>query len=193
MTTNRTRRWFAGAATILAAALGGAAVAPTPAHAAWSWTLTDGFENNPNGRWTRNFHGAGTAANYDTAGLYARTGFINAWMTAGASDTFVTTRRDVTLQLSGPSRCGASVYLSSAPGAAVNLEIIDPATWDYVSLRTVVVTGDGYHRYEFNNWEPRTSTVILRMALLGDLDYLTTPGPHLRLEDVEVGCSKQPT
>jgi hypothetical protein len=168
-------------------------LALAPAHAAWDWSITDGFENNPNGRWTRNFHGAGTAANYDTAGLRARTGFINAWMTAGASNTYVTIRRNVTLQLSGPSRCGASVYLSSVPGAAVNLEIIDPATWDYASLRTVLVEGNGYQRHEFNAWEPRTSTVILRISLLGDLDYLTIPGPHLRIDDVELGCSELPS
>jgi hypothetical protein len=147
------------------------------------WQLNDGFENNPLGRWS--FSGAGNHfGNFDGTNGVPRSGLEYADLTQWDVG-WSAVGRNVHLH-SAPATCGASVWiLTSSVSSNVNLEIIDPATWTYISVKQVTVPRNNFawQNFTFNTWTVGKQDVVLRIALLG-------PGSVrvIKVDDLVVQC-----
>jgi len=137
------------------------------------WPVTDSFENNPRNRWS--FWLTGDAEGYLISSS-PRTGGIMAILRPDRD--WASIQRTVTLDPSGGARtCGASVYVGKRGLAStISLEVIDAATWTYISNTTAVAPSLPYGSYEvvnFANFAHRTSAMVFRIGMedeTGDLD-----------------------
>ena len=143
-------------------ALVAAVAAPAQAH--WLVT-TDGFEGT-GGSWT--FQRSGTGSGFvERNSPYAREGVNNGALLATTG--WSATGRSFYLSNGISIRCNAWIYVQT-PGATLNIEIIDPATWNYIALNTVTVpsTGSGYTLVSVGPWLADIKLVHFRVALLAN-------------------------
>lgn len=130
--------------------------------------LTDGFESNRD-NWSFDGEGNNSTATFFQNSALARTGTYSAFLwTMGNSWRSV--GRLVTITgwtKANRGTCSLGFYLRSDVdfGADVNIEVIDPVTWTYVSLyRTAVF---GHHAYELQstqNWSAKRNQVFVRVS-----------------------------
>ena len=181
------RKAIRAAAVVITMTVGTIVGTAGVAHADY-WALSDGFELNPTTTWTLETYGQ-SAGGFELNAGTARSGRNNAWLRATTS--FSAYGRNVRIT---PARyrpdCSASVYIQSPGGAALNFEIIDPATWNYIRLTSVTPasTGSGWTLVSSGVWHPGVEggeNVVVRVALLGD-GY---SNDWIRIDDLQVSCS----
>lgn len=66
----------------------------------------------------------------------------------------------------------------------VNFEIINPSTWNYLSLKTVTLTGSGYTLATVPSWRGGPNTVYVRVSLLGGGAFSS-----IRVDDLVLQCT----
>lgn len=175
-----------------------------PARAA-IWQLTDDLETSPESRWT--FGGTGGSGSFTTyLGELAHSGVTHAQLRSqsGTTRTWYSVARTVRVTpfaagrtLSCTARIWIRGYRNSCPGSAPfcqgvfrgghgNFEIIDPATWNYVSLKPFSVSpGSGYIAFTTSDWNPPSQNVMVRVALGSDMDESLT---HVVVDDLGISC-----
>lgn len=151
----------------------------TPAHAQQFIEMNDGFEDVFG---NRVFVDSGDGDGYvEGDSPHPRTGDNNGALLADSGWSGV--RRSVGLH-SGNVNCNAWAYIQT-PGATVNVEIIDPATWNYIAFEQHVLgsTGTGYTQVGVGPWDGEIKNVVFRIALLSDGDP-----EWVRVDDMGLQC-----
>jgi hypothetical protein len=164
----------------LTLALGLTAAVAAPAHAQQFIMVQDGFEAS-SGFWKFQKSGVGNGGIETDVG-YAREGRRNGWLTVESGWSSV--GRPATLRNGTSIRCSAWIYVQT-PGATLNVEIIDPATWNYIALEThtVASTGSGYTLLDVGPWRADIKQVQFRVAVLAG-----GTSSWVRLDDMGVQC-----
>ncbi len=161
-TLGRARRLL----VVLAVTAGLTAAVAAPAQANWI-VANDGFEGpNGGGFWT--FQRSGTGSGFiEFNSAFARDGVNNGALTVQSGWSAV--GRPVTLTNGVSIRCRAWIYVQT-PGATLNIEIIDPNTFNYIALKTVTLgsTGSGYTLVDVGPWLADIKRVQFRVALLAN-------------------------
>jgi hypothetical protein len=172
MVGTRLRRALAVVA--VTAAMTAAVAAPAQAQTV---VVQDGFEGTGSA-WTFQRSGSGSGfIEFNSA--YPRDGLNNGALLVDSGWSAV--GRSVNLTNGISIRCNAWIYVQT-PGATLNIEIIDPATWNYIALNTVTVgaTGTGYKLVDVGPWLADIKRVHFRVAL-------TTNG-WVRLDSMGAQC-----
>ena len=194
------RRWTARALVACLVAAGTVVGVTSPAQAAL-WQLSDGFEGDPASRWscwhTEEHWGnqCGFVIGHSDwpADIRPRTGENRGSLSvaSGWSDMGRSVR--LTPFLSGRTlNCAAAMYVKHHAGTNNNvsgqLEVIDVATWTYVSIKPFTLTNADigqWRKIVTANWIPPRRDVFVRIGLIGDSDpYLDT----VQLDDAVVQC-----
>jgi hypothetical protein len=157
------------AAASLVLGIGGAA------QAAQTWNHTDGFDSAPQGTWsfvgTGGFH-----LNQGTAFTPAN----NAWVSATSGWSSV--GKNLTLPATGGGwiKCDSTIFVRAPSGARVNLEIINPADWNYVALLQATLSpSTSYQPLVINDWNGGSGRVFIRVALIGEGTTKTIRVDHM--------------
>lgn len=180
MRFTRFARFAVAAAATTAVTL---AVAAGPAHADL-WQHSDGFEGDPAAVWEFHRVGAGSGTFELSAGT-ARTGLNNAHLTTSAGGwSAVGKLLTVRPRTAGhATTCGGGFHIRALNGAAVlNVEVIDPASWTYLALRTVRVTDGTWRLHNVATYQNGPTQVFMRVALAGG------SGP-VRVDDMVFQCT----
>jgi hypothetical protein len=154
----------------------------TPAQAD-IWQHNDGFEGNPAAVWTLFNSGVGSGSFEIGAGT-ARTGSNNAIIFAqdGWSSVGKTVR--VTPRQVNMTTCILAFQLAPVGVSMVNVEVINPADWTYLAVRTVRLTNAGYRLVTTPTWVGGPVNVFVRVSMLAGRGF----GP-VRVDDMIVQCS----
>jgi hypothetical protein len=159
----------------------GVIVVDTGAAQASLWQLTDGFDYQPASTWSIQTAGSG-GGGFDINAGTARSAPNNAYL--WSQTQFSGVGRSVTLRNNSTrTNCGAGVYVNGLSGAKVNFEVIEPASWTYLSLRSVTLTGGGYTQITVPPWSGGPNTVFVRISLLGAGSFNS-----IRVDDLTVQC-----
>lgn len=179
------RVWQAAAVATVSAMV--ATIGASPAHAE-AWPINDGFENNPSSRWEPFYTGQAFTTYYfgtgrERSGLYAGA--------VGAIDGWATISRVVTLNGStGYRTCGASIYgWALDANTTIDLEVIDEATWTYVSYRQAGVrysATENYQLVDFANFPHTTARLVVRIGLQNSEGV----NKRVLLDDFELWCTR---
>jgi len=153
-----------------------------PAHAA-NGTLFDDLEGADAATvWESSSGGCCFTANSDSeVHSPSHYGFIPPIMYA---NTFTFLGRSVHLPavLSSNTRCRASIWINPVYTPILNVEVINPTDWTYISLRQVTpAAGSGWQRVILPLWTAYTLDVYFRVS------NLTWQGSAL-IDDLQVTC-----
>lgn len=150
-----------GVATLMMG-MGAARMQATP------WVLNDNLETNLTSTWQLGHAGSG-GGQFETAGFYSRSGSNDAYVYVTTG--FSSVGRTVILApyFSGRTLYTiASIYLRPyGTNVKVNFEVIDPATWTYIALKTVTLAN--VHSYQLVTTDmfiPYRSDVYVRVSVL---------------------------
>ncbi|MEU1586977.1 hypothetical protein [Micromonospora sp. NPDC005710] len=182
MRTALTRAARLSAAAVLATTVA-LTVAVGPAQADL-WQHTDGFEGSPAAVWEFHRSGAGSGA-YELGAGTARSGSNNAILTTSAGGwSGVGKLLTVRPRTAGHSTtCGGGFFVRAVSGPAVlNVEVIDPASWTYLALRTVRITDTVWRRHDVASYANGPSQVFVRVSLLGG-------SGAVRVDDMAFQCT----
>jgi hypothetical protein len=157
-------RTLFSAAFLLALLFGGASV---PAANAGGIIAEDDFDPYPELNWTFEHNASSGAGGFEyiNQGEYSSPG--NAWLTAtngwSAMRHYLTIPSDAWPYKS----CTAYVDIKSAVNnsVTVNLEVIDPSTWQYIAFKQVTMLKGGY-RHVAVTWMSALDKVQVRFSLL---------------------------
>ncbi|MBM7075142.1 hypothetical protein [Micromonospora humida] len=158
-------------------------VAVSPAQADL-WQHTDGFESSPAAVWEFHRSGAGSGA-FELGAGKAHSGANNAILTTSAGGwSGVGKLLTVRPRTAGHNTtCGGGFFVQAVSGPAVlNVEVIDPASWTYLALRTVRITDTVWRRHDVASYANGPSQVFVRVSLLGG------SGP-VRVDDMAFQCT----
>lgn len=146
------------------------------------WQLNDGFDFQPASTWsvgTAGTGGGGFDLNVGTARSAPNDAFL--W----SQTQFSSVGRSVTLRNNSTRiACGAGVYVQGLSGARVNFEVINPATFTYLALQSVTLSGGGYTQIIVPAWSGGPNTVLVRVSLLGSGGFNS-----IRIDDLVVQCT----
>lgn len=153
--------------------------------------LSDGFENNPSNRWRFTVTSTNGAFGFLTDRGGQRSGRVNAAL-YGGTNGFVAVGRQVQIDSPGAnSNCFGDIWVDPVAGSnvTVNLEVIDPVTFQYISpVNTVTFSNNpGYTQLSFNGFAWRAAAVLFRVAVMGNG---TDPGVYL--DDMTLRCIRAP-
>jgi hypothetical protein len=178
-------RWWRRFAAIVGMSLALVVATGAPAHAA-NGSLSDDFEAADAGKVWQSEDGMYNMvpANPDSHSP-SHTGYLN-WTRL---ESWTSLGRAVHLPaVPGPgTRCKASIWIETLPFAPtddleVNVEVINPTDWTYISLRTVTLAaGSGWQQISVPFWTPYTLDVYFRIS------NLTGRGSAL-FDDLRVTC-----
>jgi hypothetical protein len=144
--------------------------------------LTDGFDRNPTSTWHIEKYGVSGGGFYINAGT-ARSAPNNAYL--WSQTEFSSVGRYVTLRNNSyRDQCAAGIYIQGMTGAKVNVEVIDPDRWVYISLKTATINSSGYTKVVVPRWEGGPNTVYFRVSLLGGSGF-----SMVRIDDLVVQCA----
>ena len=184
-------RALMAAAIVLAAVL-----VPAGPASAGIWQLSDGFEpaSNPAARWTFTDQGDCDTPYFQSAGVASpRTGTGMAGLRVSNTGGWCAISRTISLTPvpAHPGvRCTAGVWLDLRNAAATfNLEVINPADWTYIALKTVPVdqTVNPSWRLHTVSWTAQRSDVVLRLTVAKAFNHKFAP--LAELDDVVVQCA----
>lgn len=157
------------------------------------WSMKDDLNSSPQSRWSYWINGSGSGGFTTWINGIGPSGFgtpgTNTWGWATKNDTngWSEIGRDVTTNAmgSGP-HCEGSVWLKASAltgPSTVNIEVINPTDWTYLSLRQVSVSGNHFQRFDIGPWYPNPKTVRFRVSLLGSGSYR-----YLGVDDLAITC-----
>jgi hypothetical protein len=163
----------------------------TPSHpsadraAGGQWS--DGFESNPSATWS--FSGEGdssgrfaTAAPHSGSTYASISEWYPGWSSVGRSVR-------ITPATVHTPKCGLSAWMATtAYRPRVNVEVIDPATWTYIALYQVTLSGQGYKNYAVGSWRATKADVFLRFSVLAN-DPNAPAFANAQIDDVVISCS----
>lgn len=184
----RASRRARSAAVILASMAIILTLIPATAYASTTWTLNDSIEPATQNLWS----GDGVNGWGQIEYLFPRTGQQHGEVDAGYGG-FGSFGRPVNLGIAS-GNCSATIYLDAdvlhSP-TTFNIEIIAPATWTYIALRTVNVarhaTSSGLDYQPVTiSWPIHQTNVYFRISVLG-----TAPGDVVfaDLDDLHMSCT----
>jgi hypothetical protein len=173
---------FIAAVTAFSAAM---YVLPSAYAARTGFVVFDGFEDNPAASWS--FAGDGT--HYGDFGHdlgSPHSGSQLAWLNVFGPG-WSSVGREVQIDTSAytPSTCSASFYLLSVTDSLVNVEVIDPSTWTYVTVQQVQA-GPDWASYSSGWWTPGATDVFVRVSVLGTGGGDTED--RVMVDDMQVRC-----
>ena len=174
----------------LAAAASLFGAAPAQAGVPFTWALYDGMDTSAaNQTWTFERDGSGAGGFSSSSSRSApRNGYL-----AKDGQGFSSVGRTVTPTWSYLHLrfCSVEVYVDPGSGAnRINLELINPSTWSYISLREITVNpSQGYTRYSFGDWVNGPVSAFVRVSLLGNNGG---PVAFARVDDLSVNCVYEP-
>jgi hypothetical protein len=159
-----------------------------------AWPIGDSFENSPHTRWS-DFAIGPSGAHFTSGDHLVRTGTLAVMLQARLG--WASMERWITLDPSAGVRvCGASVFAfalgsgGTSGTATVNLEVIDAATWTYVSFATVEVvkstTFDAWTLFNFSNFLHTSNTIVIRVGVDNPSQQLE----QVLLDDFSLWCSR---
>lgn len=173
-------------------------------NAAAYFLLTDSFEDNPAGRWVIKsspyipFSTRGESyANHGEFAISsaARTGSNYIYMTAGNDPAWWSAVRTKINIPENTTTCFLRFYVKPwyRTRNDIRLEVIDPATWTYISYKDITIEDDNHEAYKFvqsDAWSAFPKTVYVRILLWGGT-YI--PGfefysPTIGVDDMTVFC-----
>ncbi|MBN2528974.1 MAG: hypothetical protein JXR76_21475 [Deltaproteobacteria bacterium] len=146
------------------------------------WQLSDGFDSNPSDTWyfeTYGVSGAGFDINAGTARSAPNNAYLWSQTNFSAVGRYVTLRNN-----SYRDQCAAGIHIQGMAGAKVNVEIIDPKKWVYVSLKTATINSSGYTKVLVPAWTGGPNTVYFRVSLLNGSGF-----SMVRVDDLVVQCT----
>ncbi|AGL18902.1 hypothetical protein [Actinoplanes sp. N902-109] len=152
-----------------------------PAHASLD-TDWDHFDNNAAARWQFSYSGSSYSGGVNSTGA-------NGWLAEFASGSgWGSLGRSVYLWPVAyhSTSCGMQINLRTTTAgqtSKVNVEVIRPADWTYLSLKQVTV-GNTAVNVQVPPWVNGPSTVYFRVSLLGD-----TSAKVLQIDDLFWACS----
>jgi hypothetical protein len=151
----------------------------TPANAQ-TIVARDGFED-AHGVWQFQRSGTGDGG-IEVNSPYAFEGHNNGWLTVQSGWSGVGRQMYLTSGIS--IRCNAWIYVQT-PGATLNIEIIDPQTFNYIAVNTVTLgsTGSGYVQTAVGPWLADIKNVLFRVSLLA-----TGGSSWVRLDGMGAQC-----
>lgn len=132
------------------------------------WQLQDDFEVNAPSTW--HFEHAGVGGGFfDFSGFYARSPRSDAYIYV--STGFSSVGRIVSFTPFFPGRTlnsVAQIYVRPwGNNVKINFEVIDPATWTYVSLKTVTLANNSsYQAITTDPFIPRKKELYIRVSVL---------------------------
>jgi hypothetical protein len=141
------------------AAIGGAALTPGTAGAADLSHVEDGFDNSPETRWTMSRTSLGGTATF---------GNSHASISAHQAAGWTAISRTVRVPAAGRHDCFAGVKMRTMSLASirVNVEVIDPATFQYIALEEATVSGSEYRGYSASWRDGPLKDVLFRVSML---------------------------
>ena len=84
--------------------------------------------------------------------------------------------------LSSTARCRASIWVQPYYAPTLNIEVINPTDWTYISLSTVTLTaGSAWQKISVPLWTPSTLDVYFRVS------NLSWQGGE-KIDDLNVTC-----
>jgi len=180
--TTRTRRAGGRAAVVLPVATALVVASAGVAHASL-WAHQDGFELDPTTTWSIEHYGNSNGG-FDLGVGTARSGSNDAWLTA--QDQFSAVGKPVHLTPAEfhAATCSAQIYVKAVGPATLNVEVIEPASWTYIALNTVSLSGGGYTAVGVGPWTPGPVDVYFRVSLLGNGGR-----SQVRVDDLQVSCA----
>ncbi|WP_157520897.1 hypothetical protein [Herbidospora daliensis] len=173
-----------------------AVLVPAGPASAGIWQLSDSFEpvSNPASRWAFTDQGDCEAPYFQSDGIASpRTGTGMAGLRVHNTGGWCSLSRTIFLSpvpLHPGARCSAGVWLDLRNAAATfNLEVINPANWTYIALKTVPVdqTVASAWRLHTVSWTAQRSDVVLRLTVGKAFNH--TFASRAELDDVVVQCA----
>jgi hypothetical protein len=147
--------------------------------------LDDNFETAAASNWTFPHSGADAGGNISTTDSFSPT--HNAFVTIRGAGFSAAGRLVSLASVPKPANCHADILVKPLSVGTINVEVINPATFTYIALRTQALAPSPYSTQAIN-WTAAAgspSTVLFRVSLLG-----TTDGSRssIRLDDLHVRC-----
>ncbi|GAA1835601.1 hypothetical protein GCM10009682_62180 [Luedemannella flava] len=183
--TRRTRSLV----TVGLVSLGLVVATTTPAHAA-SWYFFDNFETNASSNWVKD--GTGTysgivtptgGVNYSKGG-YVAARFYNSFGSLGRSVYIAPRAGHPAISCKATFSVRRDALYGSLP--KVNLEVIDPVTWDYVAFSSTYVINTEFAAFSTSTWYGGPANVFIRVSVLGQN---TTVSQAVYFDNAYVTCS----
>jgi hypothetical protein len=152
----------AGAVAVLlgltAALLAGTA---SPASAAMI-TVRDGFEGAQGANWSFTHVGDGTGG---LSSLQTHTGVRDGFISMRSAGFSSVGRR---VSLPPTTSCTAGIWVNPVLATQqINFEIIEPHSFTYVALRTVVLSGSAPYTFVSTQWNHGPTDILVRVSLIG--------------------------
>jgi hypothetical protein len=177
------------AAMVLAVSTALVVVAAGPAAAITTWTFRDSFENST---WTTDGVGGWGYVGYSsTAHSGTQEAFVDAWNGWGSVGRPVR----IGVPAGGFSGCVMALWVRPLePVTRLNVEVINPSTWNYVALRTVTLTAPApgvFRPYQYvylgESWTVSVRDVFFRVSAVSHSGGDSTAD----VDDVEIRCSSR--
>ncbi|MEU3164029.1 hypothetical protein [Streptosporangium sp. NPDC006930] len=168
-------------------------IAPAGPASAGIWQLTDSFElaTNPASRWSFTTSGTCTGPIFSNSISAPRTGSGLAAMEAHKGGDWCALGRTITLtpvSAHPGARCTAGVWTQLwNASTSFNLEVIDPDTWNYIALKSVVQDWSEGWILHTVSWTAQRTDVVLRFAVGKRHTHVFSA--HVELDDVVVQCA----
>jgi hypothetical protein len=188
MGANMLRKSVTAAAMVVALVLG----LSLPANAATiTFLWTDGFEATPTAwQFEQSSSGSGYGVIVNLASA-AHSGSHYALLDSTGSGAWSAVGQPLHLPGTG-SVCTLSVYVvpiteTFTEHMYLNIEVIDPATWNYIAVTTHDFTANpaGSYQYASLSWAQSKRDVYIRFSLLGTPSF----GVAAKLDDAAVVCT----
>jgi len=178
------------AAVVLSAAAIGAGASPASARTV-TWTLSDGFENNPAATWEVGSSGGGYGIIYSFDTGMARGGSGGVVLDQTGNGFTSVGKPIAPVVVAGATWCRGYVWAQRRVYATntltVNLEAINSSTWTYAGVSRYNLFGPGSGRWEqiFISFHPTTRNLYLRVSVIGTPGYVNV----VNFDDIYLRCT----
>jgi hypothetical protein len=133
----------------------------TPASAAII-TVQDGFEGTQAANWSFTHVGDGTGG---LSSLQTHNGVRDGFISMRSAGFSSVGRR---VQLPSTTSCTAGIWVNPVLATQqINFEIIEPNSFTYVALKTVVLSGSAPYTFVSTQWNHGPTDILVRVSLIG--------------------------
>lgn len=126
-------------------------------------TVQDGFEGAQGFNWSFSHVGNGTGG---LSTLQTHTGVRDGFLSMRSAGFSSVGRR---VQLPATTSCTAGIWVNPVSATQqINFEIIEPNSFTYVALKTVVLSGSAPYTFVSTQWNHGPTDVLVRVSLIGN-------------------------
>jgi hypothetical protein len=126
-------------------------------------TVQDGFEGTQAANWSFSHVGDGTGG---LSSLQTHTGVRDGFLSMRSAGFSSVGRR---VNLPPTTNCTAGIHVNPVLATQqINFEIIEPSSFTYVALKTVVLSGDAPYTFVSTQWSHGPTNVLVRVSLIGN-------------------------